>query len=261
MQYWTINIRFITSRFFTGCMYGLLMIMVTSAIAGDAAEGNEGSQYPAPRVVEQSNPWVLPQKQDSRRGYQPEFQQSYDNYQQYQPVPQDAQNPDAQSRYRQNQPAPNRDSARQYQSVHQWQPQTDRFVTPEFLESLKQQQHQIMPENRRYHRPAPRSFMQMQPGSGLPGQRAYGYPSYGTGSANPLYDTPAVSPWGDGSDAMYRGESFPMVPSEALGGFSPMHVPSFGMDNYKNSESGELFETDEHKVFNPFTFLPGEGSR
>jgi len=263
MQYWTVNDKFITSRFFTGWIYGLLMFTVTSAIAGDAAVGNEDSQYSTQRVAERSNPWVLPKKQESHPGFQPGFQQPYGNYQQYQPVPQDVQNPDAQSRYGQNQPAQNRDRVRQYQPVHQWQPRTDRFVTPEFLESLKQQQqqHQVMPENQQYHQPVPRQFMQMPPESGLPGQGVYGYPSYGTGSANPLYDTPAVSPWGDGSDVMYRGESFPMVPSEALGGFSPMHVPSFGMNKYKNSESGELFETDEHNVFNPFTFLPDGGSR
>lgn len=44
-----------------------------------------------------------------------------------------------------------------------------------------------------------------------------------------------------------------MVPSEALGGFPPMHVPSFGVNNYTGSESGEA---EEYKVFNPFTFLP-----
>jgi hypothetical protein len=269
MQYWTINNKFITSRYFTGWMYGLLMMMVTPVIAGNAAVDNEGSQYPALRVAEQSNPWVLPQKQESHPGFQPgSRQQPYDYYQQPQPAPMGvknpgAQNPDAQRRYRQYQRPQNRDSARQYQPEHQWQPQTERFVTPEFLESLKQQQqqHQLMPENQPFRQPAPRQYMQMQPGSGLPGQGAYSSPSYGAGPANPLYDSPAVSPWGDGSDVLYRGESFPMVPSEALGGFPPMHVPSSGMKNYKSSESGEPIETDEHNVFNPFTFLPNEGSR
>ncbi|NOQ88269.1 MAG: hypothetical protein GQ550_05035 [Gammaproteobacteria bacterium] len=208
--------------------------MVTSARAGNIAVDNENSQYPVLRVAERSNPWALPQTQESRLEFRPGLQQQQ-----------------------------NRDRARQYQPAHQWQPQAERFVTPEFLESLKQQQqqHQVMPDNQQYLQPVPRQYMQMQPGSGLPGQGAYSYPSYGAGSANPLYDKPAVSPWGDGSDVLYRGESFPMVPSEALGGFPPMHVPSFGMNRYKNSESGELFETDEYKVFNPFTFLPDGGSR
>lgn len=94
----------------------------------------------------------------------------------------------------------------------------------------------------------------------MPGQGAYGYPSYGAAPVNPLYDAPAVSPWGDGADVLYRGESFPMVPSEALGGFPPMHVPSFGMNNYKKSESDEPDEADEYKVFNPFTFIPNGSS-
>ena len=98
--------------------------------------------------------------------------------------------------------------------------------------------------------------MQKQPGSGLPGQANYSYLSYDAGSVNPLYDVPAVSPWGDGADVLYRGESFPMVPSEALGGFSPMYVPSFGMNNYKRNESGEPVGADKYNVFNPFTFRP-----
>jgi len=254
MRYWTTNNKFIMSRFFTGWVYSLLMIIVSPVIADNTAVDSENFHNPARRVAEQSNPWVLPHTQES----QPEFRQSYDNYQQFQFAPQDAQ-----SRYRQDQPAQNRDSARQHQPAHQWRPQAEQFVSPEFLESLKQQQqrHQVMPENQQYHQPVPRQFMQMQPGSGLPGQGLYGYPSYGTSYANPLYDTPAVSPWGDGSNLLHSGESFPMVPSEALGGFSPMHVPSFGMNKYKNSESDELFETDENNVFNPFTFLPNGGSR
>ncbi len=259
MRYRIIDNKFIVRRFFTGWIYSLLMIMATSAVAD-----NENSQYSTLRVAEQPNPWALPQTRQSKPGFQPGFQQQpYDYYQQYQSAPIDAQRPDAQSRYRQSRPAQNRDNVRQYRPTHQWQPQAERFVTPEFLESLKQQQkqHQVMPENQRYHQPEPRQFRQMQPGSGLPGQGAYSYPSYGTGSANPLYDAPAVSPWGDGSDVLYRGESFPMVPSEALGGFPPMHVPSFGMNNYKNSGSGEPIETDEYKVFNPFTFLSNGHSR
>jgi hypothetical protein len=116
--------------------------------------------------------------------------------------------------------------------------------------------------------------MQMPPASGMSGQGAYDYPSYGagsygtgsygtgsygTGSANPLFDAPAVSPWGDGADVLYRGQSLPMVPNEAMGGFPPMHVPSFGMNTYKGAEPGGPIGADESDVFNPFTFLPGGG--
>ena len=267
MQYWTISNKFITSRFFTGWICGLLMIMVTPAMTANVVVDSEDPQYPWLRVSGQSNPWALPQTQqnnfDFRSGFQ---QQPYDYYQQYQSAPietqhPDAQYPDTQSRYRHNMPLQNRDKMRQYQPTHQWQPQAERFVTPEFLESLKQQQkqHQLIPENQQDHQPVQRQFMQKQPGSGLPGQGIYSYPSYHAGSANPLYDVPAVSPWGNGADVLYRGESFPMVPSEAPGGISPMHVPSFGMNNYKNSESGEPIGTDKYNVFNPFTFLPDGG--
>ena len=184
MQYWTISNKFIASRFFTGGMCGLLMIMVTSAIAANVAVDSKYSQYPGLRVAGQSNPWALPQTQqnnfDFRSGFQ---QQPYDYYQQYRPA-------------------------------HQWQPQAERFVTPEFLESLKQQQkqHQLIPENQQYHQPVPRQFMQKQRGAGLPGQGIYSYPSYDAGSANPLYDAPAVSPWGNGTDEYNVFNPFTFLP-------------------------------------------------
>lgn len=239
MRYWRVNNKFIMSRFFTGWMYSLLMIMVPPVLADGSAVNGEGIQNPALRVAEQSNPWALPRTKESYSGSQPEFQQPYDGSQQYRSAPQNAQNQDRQGQYGQDQPAQYHDSASQYQPANQWQPQSQRFVSPEFLESLKhqQQQYQVMPENQQYRQPVPGQFMQMQPGSGFPGQSAYGYPSYGMGSASPRYDTPVIS---------------------------PMHVPSFGMNNYKKSESsepGESFETDDYNVFNPFTFLPNGGSR
>ena len=257
MHCWTMNNNYMTGRLFSGPIYGLLMIVFVSVTAGDAVADRLASQYRVQQVSEQSNPWQLPQKQQNQNGLQPGSQQApYGNYQQYQAQPQQ-----------------NRNSGRQSQSLHQWQPQADRFVSPEFLDSLKQQQrhYQVSPESQRYHQPRPPQFMQVPPGAGtpgygLPGSGAYGsgaysYPKYGAGSANPLYDTPAVSPWGSGPDVLYRGESFPMIPNEALGGFPPMHVPSFGMNNYKKDEAGDLFETDDSGVFNPFTFLPNGVSR
>lgn len=263
MWYRAINNKIITFRLVTGWAYVLLMIMVPPVMADNSTLVSESSSNPALQVAERSNPWILPDTQESNPEVQPEFQQSYDNDQRYSSAPQPVQNPDVQKQYRREQPAQNRDRARQYQPGHQWQPQTERFVSPEFLESLKQQQqrYQVMPENQQYRQPEPGRFMQIQPGTGSPGQGVYGYPLYGTGSANPLYDTPAVSPWSGGPDVLYRGESFPMVPNEALGGFPPMHVPSFGINKQKNRESEELIEVDEYKVFNPFTFLPNGGSR
>lgn len=236
MRYWVIKNRLFTNRFFTGGMYSLLMIMVSPVIADGG-----GSQYSVHRVADGSNPWALPEKQESRPGYQ----QPYEYGRQYQRTPMDGAAQQGQLD----------DSDRQYQPSHQWQPQRDRFVTPSFLESLKkqQQQYQVMPENRQRQQG---QYNPWQSGSSLSGQGAYGWPSYGGGSVNPLYDAPAVSPWGNGADVLYRGESFPMVPGEAIGGLPPMPVPSFGMKNFKNSESEESAETYEDNVFNPFTFLP-----
>lgn len=224
MQYRLLNKKFITGRSFTGGMFSLLMIMIAPVKASD-----DSSLYSVQNVAENSNPWALPEQRENQPGYQ----QPYEDVGQVE-----------------------RDHSRgQYQPSHQWQPQRDRFVTPSFLESLKkqQQQYQVMPENRQYQHDG---YNPWRSGSSLPGQGGYGFPSYGSGSVNPLYDAPAVSPWGDGAGVLYRGQSFPMVPSEALGGLPPMHVPSFGMKNYENSKPDESSETYEGNVFNPFTFLP-----
>ena len=223
MQYRLLNKKYFTDRSFAGGMFSLLMIMFAPVKASD-----DSSLYSVQNVAENSNPWALPEQRESQSGYQqPEY--------------------GGQNR---------RDHSRgQYQPSHQWQPQRDRFVTPSFLESLKkqQQQYQVMPENRQYQQD---DYNPWRSGSSLPGQGGYGFPLYGSGSVNPLYDAPAVSPWGNGADVLYRGQSFPMVPSEALGGLPRMHVPSFGMKNYENSKPDESSETYEGNVFNPFTFLP-----
>ncbi len=235
MQYRVIKDKYFTGRLFTGGMYSLLMIMVSPVIADDGS-----SQYSVQKVAEGSNPWALPENQESRPGYQ----QPYEYGQQYQRTPMDGADQQGQ-----------RDRSGQYRPSHQWQPQRDRFVTPSFLESLKkqQQQYQVMPENRHQQQGQHNPW---RSDSSPPGQGSYSYPSYGVGNVNPLYDSPAVSPWGDGADVLLRGESFPMVPSEALGGLPPMHVPSFGVNNYKNSESSQPGEAYEGTVFNPFTFIP-----
>ncbi|MFV2003778.1 MAG: hypothetical protein ACC650_01180 [Gammaproteobacteria bacterium] len=248
---------------------GLLAVVATTALAdGDASHGmpqylaqNTTDQYrpdqyrPGQYRTDQSspspvNPWSLPQQQPGP----PESQPRLKYYGQPAPV-----NP-AGGRYQEGQGQMGRG-------------QTGRFVTPEILESLKQQQkqYQVMPENQRYRQPAERQYMPTMPvpgipgaglpgsglsGPGLPGQWGYGYPLYGTGSTGPLYDVPAVSPWGNDADILYRGESFPLVPSEAIGGIPPMPMSSFGLSNEKNSNAGDSIETDENNVFNPFNFLP-----
>jgi hypothetical protein len=259
--------RRVYNNFNLSWVFSLLIMIPVSVMA----ESND-SHYPLQLAEGPSNPWTLPPPvpQSTQRptqaygrypgsqgpGYQgPGYQGSESQGPGYQ----------APAKYY------GQDAHRKEQGQHQqnkiWRNTREQFVTPDILESLKQQQqrYQVMPRNQRpmnnrwQSRPQSQQFMQMPNGSGLNGQGAYNSPSYGAGSTNPLYDTPAVSPWGDGADVLYRGESFPNVPNEALGGFPPMHVPSFGMNTYKNTGPGEPLEVDENNVFNPFTFLPGKG--
>lgn len=111
-----------------------------------------------------------------------------------------------------------------------------RFVTPEFLESLKRQQsqNQMTPENK----------LPLKPRRSI---QNFNYPSLGMGYTNPLYDTPAVSPWGTDSNLSYGDNSFPLVPKEATGGFSPFPVMPFS-DMNGSDESGNS------NIFNPFSF-------
>lgn len=132
-----------------------------------------------------------------------------------------------------------------------------RFVTPEILESLKQQQMQTQQvpgsynyQNRQYRQPQS-TPPQLMSGPPVPGY--YGFQSPGMGFANPLYDTPAVSPWGNGTDMLYRGGSFPGVPDAAIGGIPPMNVSPFTGNN-ENGQAESAGEQYQNKVFNPFTF-------
>lgn len=114
--------------------------------------------------------------------------------------------------------------------------QNFRFVTPEILESLKRQQsqHQMTPENK----------LPLKPQRST---RNYSYPSLGMGYTNPLYDTPTRSPWSTDSNLLYGDSSFPLVPKEAIGGFSPFQVMPF-------SEMNDAGETGNTNIFNPFSF-------
>jgi len=203
-----------------------------------------------------------------------------------------------------------------------------RFVTPEILDSIKHQQMQmqmmpgqIVPRQRRVEPsgscpviPEEKPVFQPQfvPGTGLMPQSSYysGQPVYsrqavmpsqmpavapsamhqGMNNTNPMYDTPAVSPWGQGADVLYRGESFPnsipgsvpsvlegkfpgvsqqaypWVPSEAMGGLLPIPVSPTIQDSYEPEDQHVIEQSADKKVeksnvedvFNPFTFLPME---
>ncbi len=136
-------------------------------IALTAIADSNTYRHSLPATGGQYNPWVIPQVPENSTGSQ-------------------------QALKFENQPG-------------QYQQQRDRFVTEEFLESLKQQQsqHQVMRENGRYPQFPPRQLMPQRP---EPGSLAC--PSYGMDSVNtPLYETPVVtpwSPWGIGSDVWRR---------------------------------------------------------
>ncbi len=215
--------RMINNKFTVSLMFSLLAMLTVSAIAGNQPL----PQYSLQMAGNSLNPWALPQVPEKPSGFQ------------------------SQPRYS-NQPYQNDQSDIQYPGF--------RFVTPEILESLKQQQmqtQQVPPRypyrqysNRQYRRQPspPPQLMSEQPMQGY-----YGVPSPGLGFANPLYDTPAVSPWGSGPDVIYRGQSFPWVPDAAIGGIPPMQVTPF-IDNNGQGDVGSGGELKQNNVFNPFTF-------
>ena len=245
-------------------------------------------------AVEYSNPWALPQA----------------------PMDKDWRQTDERHDKKQSSPSPAKQSK-------VW-----RFVTPEILDSLKQQQMQmqlmpgqIVPEQHRVEPSGscpvvpkkPTLLPQFVPRSGLMPQSSYfsGQPTmpsrlpaqmpsvapsdmhFGMNNTNPMFDSPAVSPWGRGADVLYRGESFPntfpgsvpsalegdfpgdsqrdypWVPNEALGGLLPIPVSPSVADSYqrempeiRGSKSPRINEKGKvDNVFNPFTFLPGDSLR
>ena len=239
-------------------------------------------------AAEGSNPWALPQA----------------------PVSDDLQQPDEQLDRKQPSLPPAS------------QPKVWRFVTPEILDSIKHQQMQmqmmpgqIVPGQRRIEPsgscpvlPEAKPALQppFVPGLGLMPQSSYysGQPTMplqmpavspsampqGMNNTNPAYDSPAVSPWGQGADVLYRGESlpnslpgavpstlegqfpgmsqqaFPWVPNEAFGGLLPIPVSPTIRDSYKREGQPGFDESADKKVeksnvenvFNPYTFLPQE---
>ncbi len=262
----------IYKQFTVGLACGLMMMITTTAIADSPV-----SQYSLRVTGEQSNPWAFPQTPNSATGFQ---QIPKSRGQQYQSRQIEKHNrgfrfvtPEILESLKQQQiqtqlmtennqrPLMPRQPIQNYgyppgfqQTPTTRRPQYQdrqiekhnrgfRFVTPEMLESLKQQQiqTQLMTENNQ------RPLMPRQP------IQNYGYPPSGTGFTNPLYDTPAVSPWSSGSDILYGGESSPFAPKEAIGGLSPFHIPPFAKNNgvYESGNTDILKETN---VFNPFNF-------
>jgi len=235
-------------------MFSLLMTNVATA-----GSGTEKSllKYSPQLLAGQWNPWVLPEVPEKTMAFQcPADTQSEQSY---------------------GKPMGAQEQARPLEFKKRL---SGRFVTPGILESLKQQQiqTQMTPSYEPTRQLRPQQRMQQQPVTRFAEKNYYyGEPSYGMGSVNPLFDAPAVSPWGNGPDIIYRGQSFPesfsgvmpgsspWVPSEAIGGLPPIHVPPFaGSSNWRElnsagSNSVEAENTErqiENNLFNPFTFAP-----
>lgn len=220
MQY-----RMIYKKLAVSLVSSLLATMAVSV----SAESNTRQQFSQRSLLlagRSTNPWALPPAPERAPNFQRPPQYRNQQYQPYQDDQTDVQYPGF------------------------------RFVTPEILESLKQTQMrtQQTPDRylkRRSYRPqqtVPSQLMLEQP---VPGY--YGFPSTTMGVPNPLYDAPAVSPWGNGPDVLYRGESFPWIPDAAIGGIPPMNIEPFTENNETdNAESAN--KQYQNNAFNPFTF-------
>ncbi len=240
-------------------MFSLLMtnVVIADVVTSDSDSEKSLLKSSPQLIAGQWNPWILPEVPEKTMGFQ---------------CPADWQSEQPQGGSAGTQ---GRGQAPEFKKRL-----SGRFVTPGILESLKQQQiqTQMTPSYESYPRLRSRQQMAQQPLTRLPEKRYYnGEPSYGMGPANPLYDAPAVSPWGGGPDVIYRGQSFPdsfsgvlpdsspWVPNEAIGGLPPIHIPPFaGSSNWpelnstdsNNTEADNIGKRKDNNVFNPFTFAP-----
>ena len=207
-----------------------IAVFTLFAIISKTAVAESGAYISSPEpsfelVADSSNPWALPPRR------------SADGPQQGQPV------------------AP-------YQQ--QLESNNYGFITDDELRRLEQQQTQtqLMHGDRRgYPQPgAAQSFS--APGFPLPGVvhdfgqsfgQGFGGASTGLGYTNPLYHTPAVSPWGSEPGLLYEGQSFPWVPNEAIGGIPPMHVSPY-LDDGGIEQTEDVEKQEDGNVFNPFEF-------
>jgi len=210
------RVRIIKSKtVVVGCMLSLLLASSVPVIA-DTGAGQMSSHLLAQYLGKSPNPWAVEERTeppvDAQRLFR--YQDSpQDNYQTYSRV------------------------------------QRDRFVTPEILQSLKQQQshYQLAPSmgsSRQMMHVRPRQRQYIMP--------SYTTPSYGMNYSAPIYDAPAVSPWANSPDMIYQGQSFPLVPNEAIGGLPPM--PLYGDDSIGGMYGSDV--QNGNNVFNPFTFIP-----
>jgi hypothetical protein len=274
--------NYVLYKIFIGtCLLGSFAAVSTIVSAENRSSWTTGEYAPPP--VEQSynsganNPWHISEKQKeaSRFWSLPEQQnQQYQQYQQYQEN--NMPNPVYQEPYyqvhentgyqvRENtdyQVHENTDPYKQTPEKPIWGQQPiengaqERYVTPDIIESLNRQEAQ------HYSRLNGGKGQNFAPDYQVPSYGRYPQehsapPAYGMGSLNPAFDVPAVSPWGDTPDVLYRGEEFPWMPNEAIGGVPPIHVPPFSGNSGLGGVDDSAGRT-ENKVFNPFTFLQKE---
>ena len=243
---------------------GSLLISLLMSNLATAGSGIEKSllKHSPQLLAGQWNPWALPEVPENTMGFQ---------------CPADSQSEQPYGKPSYGKPMGTQEQGR---PIEFKQHLGGRFVTPGILESLKQQQiqTQMTPAYEPHRQLRPRQRMQQQPVTRSAEKNYYyGEPSYGMGTVNPLFDAPAVSPWGSGPDVIYRGQSFPdsfsgvlpdsspWVPNEAIGGLPPIHVPPFEAgSNWRelnsagsnNAEAENIEKRTENNVFNPFTFAP-----
>ncbi|MDT8283365.1 MAG: hypothetical protein RQ982_11250 [Gammaproteobacteria bacterium] len=229
--------RIIDNKVTTNLLVGLLLAVTSVAFADDSIR--KGQTYEVMLAENQSNPWALPSVSDEQ---QPEFNHpAPDLYYQY---------PDNEKtttdKFRSYNSRPNHNSR-----PNQFRPgMGSRFVTPEILESLKQQQtrqQEVRPHSPDYYKNT---------------RRYNSNPQSNLGYVNPLYDVPAVSPWGNGLGLLYRGTDLPWMPDAALDGIPPIPVSPYVENEtgqYKNQTTEPVENASEPKqdtLFNPFTFVP-----
>ena len=247
-------------KMFTGsCILSLLATAATAALAEGGSNWTAAPRYAPDDLFssEAANPWHAPDKQDNalelwyspkdrnqqyrEQGWQYPVQQAPS----YQPPAYEL--PAYQVPYKQ---VPYDQAWGQQQDDSN---QRERYVTPEIIESLNRQTAQ------HYSNQNGGENKQLMPYSqpNMYGQQAQEYPAYGMGGINPIYDVPAVSPWGSAPDVLYRGEEFSWLPNEAFGGMPPIHTPMFGGSSGLG-RMNDSADKAENRVFNPFTFLQNE---
>ena len=217
---------------FTGIWVFSSLMVISTAVAADGYYSQQYPQYSqqssrVPSDHRQTNPWLLPEKQQKNS----EFQQC--------PVYQGQE-------YTESQQSQGSQGSQGGQQIDQ-QKQGFRFVTPEILESLKQQQSK--------YQKMPGSDYNQQYTARQPSRGGYGNSPYGMGYSSPIFGAPGVSPWGGGPDLLYRGEEYPWPPYAGSDGVSPAPAHSFDENNNPN-DSNSTENQQRYNVFDPFTLLP-----